>query len=84
MNKSSVISLLFVILCGCGEHEVKRMIIEPHPPLPVASTSSCHLQFSKEVSLKEAAIQAARISEECSFNDKDFEVFAEQELAARK
>jgi len=84
MKKFFALGLTLLVFCSCGEHEVKRMIIEPHPPSKVENATSCHLHFAKNASLKEAAIQAAQISDECSFNEEEFRKFTEFELAKQK
>lgn len=83
MKDVFVLSLTLLAFCGCGEREVKSMIIEPHPPAKVENASSCHLHFSKEGSLQETAIQGARISDECSLNEKEFQDYAKQELTEK-
>lgn len=83
--KNILVSILTLLaFCSCGEREVKKMIIEPHPPTAIANAASCDLHFSKSASLKETAIKAARISEECGLNDKEFEEFIKQELTEQK
>ncbi|MCC2679928.1 MAG: hypothetical protein K0R29_2504 [Pseudobdellovibrio sp.] len=75
----------FLILClflqGCGEREVKKMIIEPDPPLQqTVALKECHLHFDKNAELAKIAGQASQISEECAFSQSEFEAFSEAEL----
>lgn len=73
--------LLFCFLIqGCADKTAKRMIIEPDPPaVPQAVITECHLKFAHGASLSEIAAQAARIADECNYNDKDFNKMAEAE-----
>jgi len=71
---------LALLLQGCGESAIKKMIIEPRPPEPVISTKACHLHLDSRATVKETAVQAMRISEYCSFNEEEFQIWAEEDL----
>lgn len=57
-----------LILFGCSENQVKKMIIEPNPPAPIQASPSCLLQFKKEDNLKQTANQAALMTEFCGYS----------------
>lgn len=72
--------LLALVLQGCSDRAVKRMIIEPEPPVPIVTVASCHLHFDTSANLQQIAKQAAQISEECNYTDEEFQNLIESAL----
>ncbi len=67
MNK-----LLFfsIFILGCGEREVKKLIIEPDPPAPVVQApADCQVKFNKQIDLRGIAEQAASATELCNLTE---------------
>jgi hypothetical protein len=66
-----LILILPFIFSGCGEPEVKRVIMQPSPqPQAVpAKPVSCGLKFSEGASLKQIAIEAVKMADECHLDE---------------
>jgi hypothetical protein len=73
-----LILLLTFFLCACGEQEVKKIIMKPSPLVDQPGspkTTACKLSFPKEATLKQIAIETAKLSEQCNLTESDINDF---------
>jgi hypothetical protein len=67
----ALILILPFVLSACGEPEVKRVIMQPSPQSQAepAKPVSCGVRFSEGASLKQIAIEAAKMADECHLDE---------------